>query len=145
MDSQLSPVTRSLVDRDRRIDNKLEQPRGFLLEQRISNRLNCFENKIDELKTGNKVLTGPAPLLGNISIDMVRIALLSAPGELQSGASNASQVCREFGEALATTSAAFLGLIYRVLGGIRDNAQENQLALIKQIKWYLPARSHSKI
>ncbi|KAK3722836.1 hypothetical protein RRG08_040219 [Elysia crispata] len=47
---------------------------------------------------------------------------------------DASQGCKEFGEALAITSTAFLGSMNRGFGQIRDSAHENQLALAKQIR-----------
>ena len=53
---------------------------------------------------------------------------------VQDAIPDASQGCKEFGEAVATTSTAFLGSMNRGFGQIRDSANENQLALAKQIK-----------
>ena len=145
METQLSLLAKSLEDRDRRNEDKLEQLgssvhgvtdslNNVLLEHRINNRLNSFQNKIDELDAGNKVLTESASLLGNISREMVRIALSSAKGKGKDASSDVSEGCREFGEVLANTSTALLGSMNSRLGQIRDSAQENQLTITKQIK-----------
>ncbi|KAK3715225.1 hypothetical protein RRG08_017623 [Elysia crispata] len=59
--------------------------------------------------------------------------LLSTVRVEQDAIPDASQGCKEFGEALATTSTAFLGSMNRGFGEIRDSAHENQLAIAKQI------------
>ena len=156
--------TRSPVDIDRWIDDKLEQIErsvhdvteswnNFVLQYRIDHRLTSLQDKIELLDITNKVETGQTSLIANISRRMDRIRsdlkesisnnFLSTVHEEHDAILNASQGCKDFGKAVATTSTAYLGSMNKRFGQIRDSAYENQLASVKQIqsiknRWYLP-------
>ncbi|KAK3722838.1 hypothetical protein RRG08_040221 [Elysia crispata] len=147
--------TRSPVDIERWIYNKLKQIErsahdvteswnDFVLQYRIDHRLTSLQDKIELLETTNKVETGQTSLIANISRRMDRIGsdlkenisntFLSTVREEQDAILNASQGCKEFDEAVATTNTAFLSSMNRGFGQIRDSAHENQLASAKQIQ-----------
>ncbi|KAK3722832.1 hypothetical protein RRG08_040215 [Elysia crispata] len=144
--------TRSPMDIERWIDDKLDQIErsvhdvteswnNFVFQYGRDHRRNSLQDKSGWLETRKKVETENTSLIATISGRMDRIGL-----DLQESLSNtllstvqdaipdAFQGCKEFGEAVATTSTAFLGSMNRGFGQIRDSANENQLALAKQIK-----------
>ncbi|KAK3764245.1 hypothetical protein RRG08_023710 [Elysia crispata] len=147
--------TRSPVDIERWIDDKLEQIErsvhdvteswnNFVLQYRIDHRLTSLQDQIELLETKKKVETEHTSLIAKISGRMGQIGselqeslsntILFFAREEQDNIPDNSQGCKEIGGDLATTVTAFLGSMNRGFGQIRDSAHENLLALAKQIK-----------
>ena len=153
--AQHGQQTRSPVDRDRRIKDRLEQLersvddvteslKNFVLQYRTNNRLTSLQKKTEELERGQRVQTQHSSLIENISGKMDEIgsdlqnsllnSFLSTVREGQDSISKAPEGCREFGKVLATTSTTLLESMNRELDQIIDTTQNNQLAFRKQIK-----------
>ncbi|KAK3760919.1 hypothetical protein RRG08_042134 [Elysia crispata] len=147
--------TRSPVDRDRRIKDRLEQLErsvndvtksfnNFVLQYRRNNKLTSLQKKNEELERAQRFRTQNSLLIEEISGKMDEIgsdlqnnllnSFLSTVREGQDSVSDAPQGCREFDKVLATTSTTRLESMNRELNQIIDAAQNNQLALTKQIK-----------
>ena len=147
--------TRSSVDIERWIDDKLDQIErsvhdvteswnNFVLQYPIDQRKNSLQDKFELVETRKKVEAEHTSLIATISGIMDRIGsdlqeslpntLLSTVRAEQDAIPDASQGCKEFGKALATTSTAFLGSMNREFGQIRDSVDKSQLTLAKQIK-----------
>ena len=147
--------TRSPVDRDRRIKDRLEQLErsvndvtksfnNFVLQYRTNNRLTSLQKKTEELERAQRVQTQHSSLIEDISGKMDEIgsdvqssllnSFLSTVREGQDSVSDAPQGCREFGKVFATTRKTLLESMDRELDQIIDAAQNNQLTLTKQIK-----------
>ena len=153
--TQHGQQTRSPVDRDRRIKDRLEQLErsvhdvteslnNFVFLYRTNNRLTSLQKKTEELERGQRVQTQHSSLIKDISGKMDEIgsdlqnnllnSFLSTVREGQDSVSDAPQGCTEFDKVLATTSTTLLESMNRELHQIIDTAQNNQLTLTKQIK-----------
>ena len=153
--TQHGQQTRSPVDRDRRIKDRLEQLErsvddvteslnNFVLQYRTNKRLTSLQKKTEELERGQRVQTKHSLLIDDIAGKMDEIgsdlqssllnSFLSTVREGQDSISEAPQGCREIGKVLTTTSTTLLELMNRELDQIIDSAQNNQLALTKQMK-----------
>ncbi|KAK3781815.1 hypothetical protein RRG08_059061 [Elysia crispata] len=153
--TQHGQQTRSPVDRDRRIKDRLEQLErsvhdvtkslnNFVLQYRTNNKLTSLQKKTEELERAQRVRTQNSLLIEEISGKMDEFgsdlqnsllnSFLSTVREGQDSVSDAPQGCREFGKVLATTSTTRMESMNRELDQVIDAAQNNQLALTKQIK-----------
>ncbi|KAK3717927.1 hypothetical protein RRG08_009354 [Elysia crispata] len=153
--TQHGQQTRSPVDRDRRIKDRLEQLErsvhdvtksfnNFVLQYRTNNRLTSLQKKTEELERAQRVQTQHSSLIEDISGKMDEIgsdpqssllnSFLSTVRERQDSVSDVPQGCREFGKVFATTRKTLLESMDRELDQIIDSAQNNQLTLTKQIK-----------